>query len=348
MLTLQNFCHQKNIITPEELIRHLPCSLEQNDFIKQSRLNACNIIKGNDSRLLIIIGPCSIHDEEAAFEYATHLKAASEKFSDDLFIIMRNYFQKPRTTLGWKGLISDPFLNNTYDVNHGLWLARKILSDLNTLKVPCATEFVDPVTSHYLSDFISWSSIGARTVESQLHREFASGLTMPVGFKNNTDGNIKVAMDAIITANEPHHYISLNTDGMLVVLATSGNQNCHIVLRGSNTMTNYQNLHVKNALIQLKKKGLNPYVMIDCSHGNSMRDHRRQYDAINDVALQLTQDTKVFIGLMIESHLIAGKQLFNSKENLVYGQSITDSCIGWNETLKQLEKLALAVRRRRN
>lgn len=338
--------YPRPLIKPEELINKLQSTSEIIDFVQQARISTSNIIQGKDNRLLVVIGPCSIHDVRSAMEYAENLKKAAERFSDDLYIIMRVYFQKPRTTLGWKGLINDPFLDGTFDINQGIEIARKLLIQLNDRGVPAATEFVDPMIHHYLSDLISWSAMGARSVESQIHRELASGLMMPVGFKNNTDGNIKVAIDAVKVAKESHHYLGVSSAGIPAIIFTQGNDQCHIVLRGSNDMTNYSKVQVDQATAWLESMNLIPRVMIDCSHGNSMKDPNQQCDVIHDVASQITNGSKSICGVMLESHLISGKQELKQKNNLVYGQSVTDGCLGWSDSLDLLEVLAVAVHRR--
>lgn len=345
MLTTNTPLNHQTLIKPNELIKQFEVSTNRLQFIHNARTTAINIIQGHDPRLLVIIGPCSIHDINAALDYAERLKNAAQFFCDDLVIMMRTYFQKPRTTLGWKGLINDPYLDGSHDVNHGLCLARHLLVKLSEMSLPAATEFVDPMIHHYFSDLISWSAIGARTVESQLHRELASSLPMPVGFKNNTDGNIKVAIEAVKVAREKHHFINVNSYGNLEFIETQGNPNCHVILRGANHCTNYSSEHVHHSVDLLKAMRLTPRIMIDCSHGNSMKDYLRQHDVIQDIALQIAHGSHAIHGVMLESHLIAGKQNDYHKNKLVYGQSITDGCLGWEESFKLLEILALAVRK---
>lgn len=332
------------LIKPDALIDLLPVNTEMTDDIQGFRKQISNIIQAKDSRLLVIIGPCSIHDPKAAIEYAEHLKAAANQFSDDLYIVMRVYFEKPRTMMGWKGLINDPLLDGSFKVNQGLTMSRKLLIDLNLLGIPAATEFLDTIIPQYLSDLISWSAVGARTVESQIHRALASGLLNPVGFKNNTDGNIKVAIDAIKVASYPHHYLSITKQGVPSVMYTEGNQDGHIILRGSNTSTNYSDQHIQQAALLLQESHLKTRIMIDCSHGNCMRDHQRQLDVIQNISQQLKNNSPYICGVMIESNLKSGKQELNSE--LTYGQSITDGCIGWEDSLVALEELALANHKR--
>lgn len=337
---------QQELTKPNALIDAFPATKDIIDTISATRQQVNNIIQGRDDRLLVVIGPCSIHDAEAALEYATQLKSAAIRFADDLFIIMRVYFEKPRTTIGWKGLISDPFLDGRFDVNYGLSLARKLLIELSHLGIPAGTEFLDTlILPQYLSDLVSWCAVGARTVESQIHRELASGLPMPVGFKNNTDGNIKVAVDAINAANHPHHFISITKEGIPSIIHTQGNQSCHIILRGANHTPNYDANSIREAVQLLKKANLIPRIMVDCSHGNSLKDYRRQAIVLNDVALQIKNGSKWICGVMLESNLIEGKQDLNSA-HLIYGKSITDGCIGWEDSLQLLEMLALATKKR--
>lgn len=339
---------QQELIKPVALINSLPATASALDTITSARQYANHIIQDKDDRLLVIIGPCSIHDTEAALDYAVRLKQAAEHFIDDLYPVMRVYFEKPRTTIGWKGLVSDPFLDGRFDVNHGLSLARQLLVDLNHLGVPAGTEFLDTlILPQYLSDLVSWCAVGARTVESQIHRELASGLSMPVGFKNNTDGNIKVAIDAVKVASYSHHFLSITKDGIPSIIRTQGNQNCHIILRGANNAPNYTESHINEAATILKNANLLPKIMIDCSHGNSMKEFQRQVNVVHDVAQQLNNGSPFICGVMLESNLISGKQDLNLKHNLVYGQSITDACIGWDDSVMLLETLALATRQRR-
>lgn len=337
---------QKSLIHPRTLYNELPVSSRAIQHIIQARDTVRNIIQGSDNRLLIIAGPCSIHDTTAALEYAGLLKEASTRLVDDLVIIMRVYFAKPRTTIGWKGLISDPGLDETFDVNHGLKLARKLLIELCDLKIAGGTEFLDTIIPQYLSDLICWSAIGARTSESQLHRELASGLAMPVGFKNSTDGNIKIAIDAADTARYPHHFPSIDQNGAPAIIHTTGNDCCHIILRGSSHKPNYDAKYIHDAEKILKQTQLAPHLMIDCSHGNSMKNYQNQKMAAENIAQQIEQGSHVICGVMFESNLVAGSQQLIKHRSLTYGQSITDECLSWKETQPLLDSLALAVRKR--
>lgn len=332
----------KPVITPSELLQLFPASEKSLETVKRARHIAREIIHGHDPRLLVVVGPCSIHDSQAALEYAYHLKQAAEKFSDDLFLIMRVYLEKPRTLTGWKGLISDPQLNGSYQISEGLKLARQLLLQLNEINVPAGTEFLDTLVPHYLSDLISWAAIGARTSESQIHRELASGLSMPVGFKNNTDGNIKVAIDAIHTARHPHYFLSITPSGVPSVINTTGNPDSHIILRGANTHSNYGTESIKKAIEMLYKADLTPRLMIDCSHGNSMKNYLQQITVANSIANEIQSGSQSIFGIMLESNLVAGKQALVFNQPLTYGQSITDACLCWNDTLLLLQNLALA------
>lgn len=337
---------QQELIKPDALINLLPANARIFNTIEVARQHARNIIRGIDNRLLIIVGPCSIHDTQAAFEYAEKLKKAATYFEDDLCVIMRVYFEKPRTTIGWKGLINDPFLDGSFDINHGLTLARKLLLDLNQLGMPAGTEFLDTIIPQYFSELVSWCAVGARTVESQTHRALASGLPMPIGFKNNTDGNVKVAIDAITVASHPHRFLSITKNGAPTIIPTQGNPHCHIILRGAQR-PNYSKHHVEEVAKLLQLANLIPHLMVDCSHGNSMKDYQRQSTVIHDLTEQLKNGSPFICGVMLESNLIAGRQELHLKENLVYGQSITDGCVDWEVTLKHLEELAIASRSRK-
>ncbi len=344
---MQEYHTQKPLICPEMLFREFQVAETAIKKILHARDTARKIINGQDQRMIVITGPCSIHDVNAALEFAGLLQQAARYFIDDLLIIMRVYFEKPRTTTGWKGLISDPKLDGSFDMNHGLLLARKLLVDLSNLGVPAGTEFLNPIIPHYLIDLITWSAIGARTSESQLHRELASGLVTPVGFKNNTDGNVQIAIDAVHAARQPHHFLSINQQGVPAIVSTKGNDCCHIILRGSDVESNYSMTHVLHAAENLKKFQLTPRLMVDCSHGNSMKHHHQQITAAKAIIEQVKQGSSVICGVMIESNLIAGNQGLLKNHKLTYGQSITDECISWNDTILLLEELALAVHRRR-
>jgi 3-deoxy-7-phosphoheptulonate synthase len=305
------------------------------------------ILRGEDDRMLVIVGPCSIHDPEAALEYAGKLKDVRERLSDDLLLVMRVYFEKPRTTVGWKGLINDPDLDGSFQINKGLRLARKLLLDINNMGIPAATEYLDLMSPQYVSDLISWGAIGARTAESQVHRELASGLSCAVGFKNGTDGTLKIAIDAIRSASQPHHFLALTKAGHSAIFSTAGNDDCHIILRGGNA-PNYDAASVAAAAEQLESADLDARIMIDFSHGNSAKEFQRQIDVGNDVASQIAAGDTRIMGAMIESHLKEGRQdCASGRTALEYGKSITDACISWDDTVPLLEKLAAAVRQRR-
>lgn len=329
------------------LFKEFPVSLHLEKKVAFARATARQIIQGQDERLLVIAGPCSIHDINAAYEFAELLYQGMKHFEDDLFIIMRVYFEKPRTTIGWRGLISDPHLDGSFDINQGLTLARRFLIQLAELGVPAATEFLDPIIPQYFNDLISWNAVGARTAESQLHREIASGLPTPVGFKNTTDGNIQIAVDAANTARHPHHFLSIDENGKSTLVKTQGNDCCHIILRGGSEHPNYSAIDVSKAVAMLKNSHLMPHVMIDCSHGNSKRNYQNQIQVAHNVCEQIVTGTKNIFGMMLESHLIAGNQRLEKNKILNYGQSITDECISWEDTLQLFSHLALANRKRR-
>ena len=330
------------LISPEMIMHTMPASSKGMAFILDARQAIGNILHGRDNRLLVLAGPCSIHDEKAAIEYATRLKQLSDEFSDQLLVVMRVYFEKPRTTVGWKGLINDPHLNESYAINDGLLLARKILLSINALGLPAATEFVDTITPQYIADLISWAAIGARTSESQPHRMLASGLSMPVGFKNNTAGSLKSAVNAVASAIETHRFLGVTNQGLGAIVVTRGNEDSHMVLRGGDQGPNYSAPHVAQALDLLRSESLNPRVVIDCSHDNSGKNYQNQAKVIASVTQQLQQEDHGIMGVMIESHLVEGKQSLQSQDELTYGQSITDGCIGWDETEALLRALANA------
>ena len=336
------------VISPEQLHKDCAISESASKLIFDTRTAIHNILNGKDDRLLVIIGPCSIHDPDAAREYATRLKEIRHELIDDLLIVMRVYFEKPRTTVGWKGLINDPNLDESFEINKGLHLARCLLTDLNDMEVPAATEFLDLITPQYVADLISWGAIGARTTESQVHRELASGLSSPVGFKNGTDGGLQVAIDAIGAASRPHNFLSLTKEGYSAIFATTGNDDCHMILRGGNNEPNYDATHVKQAAAELTAAGVQPRLMVDCSHANSAKDHQRQINVAEDIAQQISAGDENIMGVMIESHLVAGRQNVEEDKELVYGQSITDACINWDDSVKVLKNLAEAVKQRRN
>ncbi|HWU84801.1 MAG TPA: 3-deoxy-7-phosphoheptulonate synthase AroG [Rhodocyclaceae bacterium] len=337
----------KELLTPEVILKDYPTSeaAAQNTFAVRQDIH--HVLHGADDRLVVIIGPCSIHDPKAALEYAQRLKEQRGKFSDDLIVVMRVYFEKPRTTVGWKGLINDPHLDDSYDINAGLKIARKLLWDLNELQMPCATEFLDVITPQYTADLVAWGAIGARTTESQVHRELASGLSCPIGFKNGTDGNVKIAIDAIRSASSPHHFLSVTKAGRSAIVSTSGNEDCHIILRGGNHGSNYDAASIEAACAELGKAGLAARLMIDFSHANSNKQFKRQVDVARDVGAQIGGGDARIMGVMVESHLKEGRQDLKPGQPLEYGQSITDACIGWEDSLAVLDILAAAVRQRR-
>ena len=327
--------------TPRELEAALPLSADVRGSVLRGRQAIEQILTGHDPRLLVIAGPCSIHDERAAIEYAERLATVAEDHDDRLLIAMRVYFEKPRTTVGWKGMIYDPDLDGSFDIASGLRRARQLLTTIAGIGLPTATEFLDPVTPQYLADLISWTAIGARTTESQTHRQMASGLSMPVGFKNSTDGNIQVAVDAALSSREPHAFLGIDTDGRMSTVLTKGNPHGHIVLRGGAAGPNYAASHVREVYDRLERAGLPQQVLVDCSHANSAKDHRRQATAFRDVLAQRAAGDRGLIGLMIESNLFEGKQtLGGDPSRLRYGVSITDACIGWDETVQLLREAA--------
>ncbi|MEY3747321.1 MAG: hypothetical protein RL194_780 [Pseudomonadota bacterium] len=336
----------KELITPLELLDKLKESSESTHNILAARAAIHRILHGTDDRLLVVVGPCSIHDTEAGLEYARRLMEVRKHLAADLMIVMRVYFEKPRTTLGWKGLINDPFLDGTYRINEGLEKARKFLFDVNEIGMPAAMEFLDTITPQYTADLVSWGAIGARTTESQVHRELASGLSCPVGFKNGTDGNVRVAIDAIKTASNPHHFLSVTKEGRSAIISTSGNEDCHLILRGGKT-PNYNAESVEAACKALQAAGIAPRLMVDCSHANSQKDYLKQKDVAQDIARQLSAGEPCIIGVMVESHLHEGRQEQVPGCKLEYGKSITDACLGWEDTVELLENLASGVRNRR-
>ncbi|MES2771784.1 MAG: 3-deoxy-7-phosphoheptulonate synthase AroG [Pseudomonadota bacterium] len=336
----------KELASPEQLSRALTLSVSAAETTYFARQNIHGILHGADDRLLVVIGPCSIHDVDSALEYAQKLKAVSPRFSEELLLVMRVYFEKPRTTVGWKGLINDPGLDNSFRINEGLNLARRLLLDINQLGLPCATEFLDAITPQYTADLIAWGAIGARTTESQVHRELASGLSCPVGFKNGTDGNVHIAIDAIRAAQAPHHFLSVTKAGRSAIVSTKGNEDCHVILRGGKT-PNYEAAQVNAACQEIANAGLAARLMVDCSHGNSLKQYRRQIDVAADVARQLAAGEQRIIGVMLESHLQEGRQDLVPGQALEYGKSITDACLGWDDSLALLELLAQAVSARR-
>ena len=335
---------------PEHLIRFFPIAgTPAETLIGDTRQAIRRIMQKKDDRLLVIMGPCSIHDPVAAVEYAKKLKVQREKYKDTLEIVMRVYFEKPRTTVGWKGLINDPYLDETYRIDEGLRIARQLLLEINRGGMPAGSEFLDVISPQYIGDLISWGAIGARTTESQVHRELASGLSAPIGFKNGTDGNIKIAIDAIQAAARPHHFLSIHKNGQVAIVETGGNTDCHVILRGDKT-PNYDATSVASACKEIEAAKLDCTLMVDCSHANSSKQHERQVDVARDVAAQMKAGSRCIFGVMVESHLNAGAQKFSAGKDdpagLAYGQSITDACIGWEHSLEVLEVLSEAVRAR--
>ncbi len=334
------------LLAPMQIMREHKASERALKTTFQARNHIHDILRGADDRLLVVVGPCSIHDPVAAVDYAKRLKAAADELAHDLVIVMRVYFEKPRTTVGWKGLINDPHLDESFDINEGLRLARKLLLDINELGLPCGSEFLDLISPQYIADLISWGAIGARTTESQSHRQLASGLSCPVGFKNGTDGNLKIAVDAIKAAAARHHFISITKSGHVAVFKTKGNEDCHIILRGGRS-TNYDAQSVNAACGELAAAGLRQQVMIDFSHANSGKQYERQVEVGLDVAGQIAAGDTRIIGVMMESHLNPGRQDLCPGTPLAYGVSITDACLGWADTEPLLTRLAEAVRARR-
>ncbi len=334
------------LLAPMQLMRELKAGDATLRTPFQARKDIHDVLRGADDRLVVVVGPCSIHDPKAALDYAHRLRALKDELERDLVVIMRVYFEKPRTTVGWKGLINDPHLNESFDINEGLRLARKLLLDINELGLPCGTEFLDLISPQYIADLVAWGAIGARTTESQSHRQLASGLSCPVGFKNGTDGNLRIAVDAIKAAASRHHFISITKSGHVAVFKTAGNEDCHVILRGGK-QPNFDANSVHAACGELAAAGLRQQVMIDCSHANSSKQYQRQIDVGADVAGQIARGDRRIMGVMIESHLNAGRQDLQPDKPLAYGQSITDACIGWDATEPLLRQLAEAVRARR-
>jgi 3-deoxy-7-phosphoheptulonate synthase len=331
---------------PAHIIREFPLTEHSAEITFQTRQSIHRQLHGADDRLLLVIGPCSIHNTNAALEYAERLLVLRETYRHSLEIVMRVYFEKPRTTVGWKGLINDPDLDNSYQINKGLRLARELLANINEMGMPCGTEYLDVISPQYLGDLISWGAIGARTTESQVHRELASGLSCPVGFKNGTDGNIKIAIDAIKASERPHHFMSVTKAGHSAIVATRGNEDCHIILRGG-AQPNYDALHVEKSCELLAKAGLAQRLMIDASHANSQKKFENQIPVCENIAEQVASGDERIFGVMVESNLIAGRQDLVEGQPLTYGQSITDACIGWEDTEAVIEVLARAVKERR-
>ena len=333
-----------DLITPNEVISEYPLTDEISKLVYGTRNEASQILHGKDDRVIVICGPCSIHDPESALEYAQLLKKAKDSLNANLLIIMRVYFEKPRTTVGWKGLINDPDINESYDANKGLKLARKILRDITAMGLPVGTEFLDPISPQYVADLISWGAIGARTAESQSHRELASGLSCPIGIKNGTTGALKPAIDGIQAANHPHVFFSNTKDGRVSIYKTSGNSDSHIILRGGKE-PNFSSEAINQTLAALVEADVNDSIMVDASHGNSQKQFKKQIDVVNDIASQISEGNQSLRGLMLESHLVEGNQSIT--DNLTYGQSITDACMNWDDTLNCLQVISEAVQKRR-
>ena len=333
-----------DLITPNNVISEYPLTDEISKLVYGTRNEASQILHGKDDRVLVVCGPCSIHDPQSAMEYARLLKGARDSLSADLLIIMRVYFEKPRTTVGWKGLINDPDINESYDANKGLMLARKILRDITALGLPIGTEFLDPISPQYVADLVSWGAIGARTAESQSHRELASGLSCPIGIKNGTTGALKPAIDGIQAANHPHVFFSNTKDGRVSIYKTSGNSDAHIILRGGKE-PNFSSDSIQQTLTALTEADVNDSIMVDASHGNSQKQFKKQIDVVENLAIQIAEGNNSLRGLMLESHLVEGNQRIT--DNLVYGQSITDACMNWDDTLNCLKLFSEAVQKRR-
>ncbi len=334
------------LVTPEQLLGELPLSDEQAEVVVRGRGDVSSVLAGDDDRLLVVVGPCSVHDVDAALDYARRLSEQAGELEEDLLVVMRVYFEKPRTTTGWKGLINDPHLDGTGDVNTGLRRARELLLEVLDLRLPIGVEFLDPITPQYISDTVAWGAIGARTVESQIHRQLGSGLSMAVGFKNRTDGNVQVAVDACRAAASPHTFPGVDLTGTPAILHTSGNPDSHVILRGGRDAPNYGPDAVRGALDRLSAAGLPPRVVIDASHDNSAKDPARQPGAAQVVGEQVTGGEAAIVGVMLESFIVAGSQRLGDRD-LIYGQSITDACMDWDQTVSVLEGLAAAVRLRR-
>ncbi len=336
----------KEVSTPSQVFEEFPLSDQSSSCVYQARSEIQKILHAEDDRLVVVVGPCSIHDPDAARDYAKRLLEQSNQWSKDLLIIMRVYFEKPRTTVGWKGLINDPNLDNSFEINKGLRLARQLLLDLNDMGIPAGTEYLDLISPQYVADLVSWGAVGARTTESQVHRELASGLSCPVGFKNATDGGLQVAVDAIGSATRPHHFLSVTKEGKSAIFSTAGNPDCHVILRGGQS-TNYDAASINEACESLDKASLDARVMVDCSHANSLKQHDKQMEVGADICAQLANGEDRIFGIMIESNIVAGRQNIVDGKAETYGQSVTDACIDWDSTVTLLEQFALAVQARR-
>jgi 3-deoxy-7-phosphoheptulonate synthase len=335
------------LAAPETLLEELPLGRQRAAAVIQARKEVVDVLHGRDSRLMVVVGPCSVHDPKAAGDYASRLGAMAKELGDRVLIVMRVYFEKPRTTTGWKGLINDPHLDNSGDVNAGLRIARKLLLEVVDLGLPVGCEFLDPITPQYIADTVAWGAIGARTAESQTHRQLSSGLSMPIGFKNRTDGNIQVAVDAVRAAAASHAFAGIDDAGMPAILHTTGNPDCHIILRGGHGMPNYHPPEVEDALVTLGVAGLPERLVIDASHDNSGKDPEKQFFAAGEIADQVADGNKSIVGVMLESFLVEGRQDLVPGEELTYGQSITDPCIDWEDTVAAVDRLAAAVEARR-
>ena len=338
---------QEEVIAPTDLMAQLPLSESASKVVFETRSQIRDVLRGRDPRLLVIIGPCSIHDTKAALVYAERLREQAERFSDDLLIVMRVYFEKPRTIIGWKGLLNDPHLNDTCDINEGLKAGRALLRDIAEFGLAAGTEYLDPISPQYIGDVVSWAAIGARTTESQVHRQLASGLSCPVGFKNSTQGNTQVAVDAVLSAWYPHVFLSVTKHGHSAIFSTKGNDDCHVILRGGGGRTNFDAKSIEDCGAQLEAAGLTTRVMVDMSHANSEKQFKRQLDVSDALCAYLRDGGQCLMGVMIESNLVEGKQSLERAEDLVFGQSITDACLGWEDSLVCLEHLADAVKARR-
>ena len=333
--------------TPMALLEELPLGGKRAEAVVRGRQAVVSVLDGSDDRLLVVVGPCSVHDPEAALDYAKRLSAKAEELEDDLLIAMRVYFEKPRTTTGWKGLINDPHLDGSGDVNHGLRVARELLLEVLDLGLPIGCEFLDPITPQYIADAVAWGAIGARTTESQIHRQLGSGLSMPIGFKNRTDGNVQVAVDAVRASAVPHAFAGIDDSGIPAILHTTGNPDGHVILRGGKNAPNCDSAGIEDALAKLRAAGLPERVVVDASHDNSGKDPARQIEAAGEIADQIAMGGGAIVGVMLESFLVGGRQDLEGDGDLIYGQSITDACIDWEQTVSVLDRLAAAVRARR-
>ena len=335
------------LLPPAILLEDVPLSNKGAETVARGRADVARILRGEDDRLIVLVGPCSIHDTGAGLEYARRLAALADEQVNDLCIVMRVYFEKPRTTVGWKGLINDPRLDGSFAINEGLRKARQFLVDLANIGLPAGCEFLDPISPQYTSDTVSWGAIGARTTESQVHRELASGLSMPIGFKNGTDGGVQIAIDAVRAAAHPHRFLGVTEQGLAAIISTAGNTDCHVILRGGDNGPNYDAVSIEKVAVAMRDAGLTPRLMIDASHGNSGKDYRRQPAVVHDVASEVAGGNTYIIGMMMESFLVDGRQDLTDPAKLRYGQSITDACMGWDMTAPAIQKLAAAVRTRR-